>query len=48
MGMSAETANVNYRLSFADQGKQTSAVHFAANKRKYSIFVFRLQQMNGS
>jgi hypothetical protein len=23
MGMFAETANVDYRLSFADQGKQT-------------------------
>ncbi len=48
MGMFAKTGNVNYHLSFADQGKQTSSVHFTANKRKYSISVFRLQQMNRS
>jgi hypothetical protein len=36
MGTLAETANVDYRLSFADQGKQTS------------VFRFRLQQTNGS
>jgi hypothetical protein len=35
MGTFAETANVGYRLSFADQEKQTSIYHFqfAANKR---------------
>jgi hypothetical protein len=32
----AETAIVNYRLSFADQGKQTS------------VFRFRLQRTNGN
>jgi hypothetical protein len=32
----AETAIVDYRLSFADQGKQTS------------VFLFYLQQTNGS
>jgi hypothetical protein len=34
--MIAETATVNYRFSFADQGKQTS------------IFHFHLQQTNGT
>jgi hypothetical protein len=28
MGTFAETANVDYRLSFADQGKQTSFFRF--------------------
>jgi hypothetical protein len=36
MGTFAETTVVSYRLSFADQGKQTS------------VFRFRLQQTNGS
>jgi hypothetical protein len=36
MGKFAETEIIGYRLSFADQGKQTS------------IFSFRLQQINGS
>jgi hypothetical protein len=36
MGTFAETAIVDYRLSFADQGKQTS------------VFSFLLQQTNGS
>jgi hypothetical protein len=36
MGTFAETAIVDYRLSFADQRKQTS------------VFFFRLQQTNGS
>jgi hypothetical protein len=36
MGTFAETAIIDYCLSFADQGKQTS------------IFWFRLQQTNGS
>jgi hypothetical protein len=36
MGTFAETANVDYRLSFADQGKQTFVLRF------------RLQQTNGS
>jgi hypothetical protein len=36
MGTFAETAIVNFRLSFADQGKQTS------------VFCFRLQQTSGT
>jgi hypothetical protein len=36
MGMFADTAIVDYHLSFADQGKHTSA------------FRFRLEQTNGS
>jgi hypothetical protein len=49
MGTFAETAIVDYRLSFADQGKQTSVFRFAAsNKRKYAVSVFRLQETNGS
>jgi hypothetical protein len=36
MGKFAERAIVDYRLLFADQGKQTS------------VFCFRLQQTNGS
>jgi hypothetical protein len=49
MGTFAETANVDYRLSFADQGKQTAIFHFRLRKqRKFSIFVFRLQQTNRS
>jgi hypothetical protein len=36
MGTFAETAIVDYRLSFADQGNQTS------------VFCFRSQQRNGS
>jgi hypothetical protein len=36
MGMFAKTAIVDYRLSFADHGKQMS------------VFCFRLQQANGS
>jgi hypothetical protein len=36
MGMIAETADVRYRLSFADQGKQTFTFYFqfVENKRK--------------
>jgi hypothetical protein len=36
MDTMAETAIVDYRLSFADQGKQTT------------VFRFHLQQINGS
>jgi hypothetical protein len=36
MGTLADTANIDYRLSFVDQGKQIF------------IFCFRLQQTNGS
>jgi hypothetical protein len=37
MGTFAETATVDYRLSFAGQGKQTSV---SANKGKFAISVF--------
>jgi hypothetical protein len=39
MGMFAEPAIVDYRLSFADQGKQTFDFRFpfAANKRKFRL-----------
>jgi hypothetical protein len=47
MGMFAETVIVDYRLSFTDQGKQTS-VFSCSKKRKFVIFVFCLQQKNGS
>jgi hypothetical protein len=42
MGMFAETANVDYCLLFADQGKQTyvSRYPFAENKWKFAIFRF--------
>ncbi len=38
----AETANIDYRLSFAGQGKQTSVFRlpFAENKRKFAVSVF--------
>jgi hypothetical protein len=41
MGTFAETANSDYRLSFADQRKQTSVFLFlfAENKRKLAISV---------
>jgi hypothetical protein len=38
MGTFAETANVDYRLSFADQGKQTSVVRL---QQKTQVAVFR-------
>jgi hypothetical protein len=46
MGTLAETAIVDYRLSFADHGKQTSVFRFRlqANKRKFAISIFRLNQ----
>jgi hypothetical protein len=48
--MFAETANVNYRLPFADKGKQTFVFHFpfAENRRKFVVPVFCLQQTKGS
>jgi hypothetical protein len=49
-GTFAKTANIVLRLSFADQGKQTSIFHFfpfVANKLKFAFFVFHLQQTNG-
>jgi hypothetical protein len=45
MGMFAKTAVVDYYLSFADQGKQTSLFHFQCRKRTEVFrFVFRLLQ----
>jgi hypothetical protein len=45
MGTFAETAIVDYCLSFADQGKQTSDFRFlflfAANKWKFAVSVAR-------
>jgi hypothetical protein len=43
--MFADTANIVYHLSFAEQGKQTSVFRlpFAENKRKLAVSVFRLQ-----
>jgi hypothetical protein len=50
MGTFAETAIVDYRLSFANQGKQTSVFRFlfVENKRKFAVAVFHLQQTNES
>jgi hypothetical protein len=36
MGIFAETAKVNYRLSFADQGKQTSLFRFPFVENKHT------------
>jgi hypothetical protein len=50
MGTFAKTANIVFRLSFADQGKQTSIFRFfrlQQTKRKFAFFVFHLQQTNG-
>jgi hypothetical protein len=46
----SETAIVNYRLSFANQGKQTSVFRFlfVENKRKFAVAVLHLQQTNES
>jgi hypothetical protein len=50
MGTLVETAIIDYRISFADQEKQTSVFPFpfAANKRKFVISILCLQQTNGS
>jgi hypothetical protein len=37
MGRFAETAIVGYRLSFADQGKQTSVFHFLLQQTNRSL-----------
>jgi hypothetical protein len=42
----AETAIIDYRLLFADQGKQTSV--FRLKKKKTEVCRFRLQQTKGS
>jgi hypothetical protein len=48
MGTFAETAIVDYRLSFVYQGKQMSVFpfSFASDKRKFAVSVFRLQKTN--
>jgi hypothetical protein len=49
MGTFAETAIIDYHLSFADQeNKLYFMFQFAANKGKFAISVFCLQQTNGS
>jgi hypothetical protein len=40
MGMFAETANVDYCLPFAYQGKTNIRFPFAENKRKFAVSVF--------
>jgi hypothetical protein len=45
--MFAETAIVDYRLSFAGQGKQTSVFRFPQTE-KFAISIFRLQETNRS
>jgi hypothetical protein len=49
-GKFAETTIIEYRLSFADQGKTNVRLPFpfAASKRKFAVSVFRLQKTNGS
>jgi hypothetical protein len=39
-----QTANIDYRLSFANQGKQTSVFcfPFVENKQKFTVSVYRL------
>jgi uncharacterized membrane protein YbhN (UPF0104 family) len=46
MGTFTETAIFDNLLSFADQGKQTSAFRFRL--RKFAVSVFHLQQTNGN
>jgi hypothetical protein len=50
MGTFAETAIINYCLSFADQGKQTSFFPFlfTANKGKFAVSIFHLKRTKGS
>jgi hypothetical protein len=43
MGTFAETAIVDYRLSFADQGKQKSVFRLQ-QKRKFAVSDFHLQK----
>jgi hypothetical protein len=42
----AETANVDYRLSLADPGKQTYVSIFRLQKTKFAVSVFHLQRTN--
>jgi hypothetical protein len=48
MGMLAETAIIDYYLSFLDQGKTNFRFPFplAANKWNFAVFIFCLQQTN--
>jgi hypothetical protein len=48
MGTFAETASVDYRFLFADQGKQTPFSFSISSKRKFVVSVFCLEQTNGS
>ncbi len=48
MGTFAETENVVYRLSFADQGKQNSVFRFLKTDGSWAVYVFRLQRTNRS
>jgi hypothetical protein len=48
MGTFAETAIVDYRLSFADQGKQMSVFIFNWQQTNgFAVSVFCLQKTNG-
>jgi hypothetical protein len=45
----AETAIIDYRLPFADQGNKLPFPFLSAvNKRKFAVSVFFLLQINGS
>jgi hypothetical protein len=44
--MFAETAIVDYRLSFAGQGKQTSVFRFPQTE-KFAISIFHLRKQTG-
>jgi hypothetical protein len=49
VGMFDEIAIINYRSSFADQGKQAFIFRFCLQQTNRSLpFVLRLQQINGS
>jgi hypothetical protein len=50
MGTFAETPVVDYRSSFADQGKQTSVFHFRLqrNKLKFAVSIFRFSKQTKS
>jgi hypothetical protein len=41
MSTFSETAIVDYRLSFADQGKQTSVFRFNLQQTKLEVYSFR-------
>jgi hypothetical protein len=50
MGTFAETGNVDYHLSFADQGKETSVFQFRLQQtsKNFPFSVFCLQQTYGT